>query len=65
MGPHYQLEIEWGRRIFGHENPHPDDYGHRVTAQVVYEYLTRHGYVRNSSTNLSERYHQKRSTCPG
>lgn len=54
---------ESGYRVYGAENPHLEEYGYRVVAKNLYEYLAQSGAIRGGRQTFRQKYSEPRTPC--
>lgn len=66
LQPAFEEERMKGNRLYGEINGHADDYGHRVMAREIYDFLVKEEHMsENPGVNFSKEYGREITECPG
>lgn len=65
LKPQLVDEHERGNQVYGTTDAHMNEYGYRITAQVIYRHLLEDGVIQSDGdVNLSREYDVERTSCP-
>lgn len=64
LKPVLKHEISKGNQVYGTVDAHLNEYGHRVAARAIYNFLLQTGHINDGQMNFSKDYRKHPGECP-